>query len=134
MTLNSTGSTYDSIGGFGSNLVPILDYSVTGRGTSSDPYVWSASFEFTSSEVTTYNLPTSNQFMTWWVNSDPRVSTKLWTNFVNIGNNTSFTSNIADRVPISSSLPANTNPDPFNFIIFNQGLLMALFFTIQLIA
>ena len=64
LILNSTGSTYDSIGGFGSNLVPILDYSVTGRGTSSDPYVWSASFEFTSSEVTTYNLPTSNQFMT----------------------------------------------------------------------
>ena len=126
--LNSTGSAYDYIYNSGGELYPVLDYSMTGTGTSVDPYVWSVGFEFTSAEVATYFVPTSSQFLTCWSNPDNRIDSDMWKSWPDLGNTAGFVNEVPVVKSTPSNSPANVRSDAFNFNIVKQGLIMVVIF------
>jgi len=129
--LNSTGSAYDYIHNAVVFLAPVLDYSMTGTGTSVDPYVWSVGFEFTSAQVTTLFVPTSSQFLTCWANPDNRITSIMSQNWLDLGNTANFVTNTSFTTSTPSNSPANIKSDSFNFNIVKQGLVMVVIFISQ---
>ena len=129
--LHSTGSVYDFIHPSGITLTPVLDYSMTGTGTSGDPYVWSLGYEFSSAQVTTFFVPTSSQFLTCWAGPDTRINAPVFQDVLDLGNNANFVSNIPVTTPTPSNSPANIKSDSYNFNIVKQGLVMVVIFISQ---
>ena len=135
--LTSTGSAFNFAFTGGIGLSPTLDYSMTGTGTSGDPYVWSLGFEFTSSQTTVYHIPTSTQFLTCWANPDTRVSSDMAKSWNDLGNTAGFVTNtsITTSTPSTPSTPSSSNPntksDALSFSVFKKGLVMAVIFVSQ---
>ena len=127
-TLNSTGTSFDFIPPHFSPKDPSLDYSMTGSGTSGDPYVWSMGAEFNSIDMIDYHIPTSTQFISCWGIVDLRLDNSVWNNDVDLGNNMNIVFNDSFSTSATSNSPANKKSDSLNFNSFKQGLMIIAFF------
>ena len=84
--VNHTGSQVDYKQVGTGEMTPILDLSQTGSGTSADPYVMSGSFEYDEATKTSFNYPSSSQYLICYANPDLRVDTKLNQDHLDLGN------------------------------------------------
>ena len=83
----SLGSTWSYDHQSTLNFSPPLERTVSGTSSASNPFIYYQSYEFTSAEVSTYNLPGLNDRIACYMHPDPRVQGYLLRDSVDITNN-----------------------------------------------